>query len=68
MTNRIRQLRCERGLTVTQLAALAGVSLASLQYVDRNPKAEPRNANARKIAAALDVPLEALFDSELVLA
>lgn len=57
---RIRELRSERGLTVTQLATAAGVATGLISQVERD-QADPSLESLRKIAKALDLPLFSLF-------
>ncbi|PZG21096.1 helix-turn-helix domain-containing protein [Nonomuraea aridisoli] len=57
---RIRELRTERGLTLAQLAAAAGVSSGLISQVERD-LADPSLETLRKIARVLDLPLFSLF-------
>ena len=58
---RIRALRTERGITVTELARLAEVSTGLISQVERE-LSDPSLATIRKIARALDTPLFSLFE------
>lgn len=58
---KIRALRTSRGMTVTELARLAGVSTGLISQVER-ALADPSLVTVRKIARALDVPLFSLFE------
>ncbi|GAA1642876.1 XRE family transcriptional regulator [Nonomuraea sp. NPDC048882] len=60
MGARIRKLRTERGLTLAQLAAAAGVSSGLISQVERD-LADPSLETLRKIAKVLDLPLFSLF-------
>ncbi|MEV4170657.1 XRE family transcriptional regulator [Nonomuraea sp. NPDC049709] len=57
---RIRKLRTERGLTLAQLAAAAGVSGGLISQVERD-LADPSLETLRKIAKVLELPLFSLF-------
>ena len=61
--NRIKELRLEKGLTQTQLAALAGTQQSRLGEYERGDKAieNMRVGQAKKIADALGVKIEELF-------
>jgi transcriptional regulator with XRE-family HTH domain len=56
----MRKLRTERGLTLAQLAAAAGVSSGLISQVERD-LADPSLETLRKIAKVLDLPLFSLF-------
>ncbi len=56
---RIKVARLERGWTVRQLAAAAGVSLATVSRVEAGR--EPSLQVALRLARALDFPIEELW-------
>ena len=56
----IKQARRERGLTQQQLANRAGISITSLYYIESDTNS-PSVRTLSKIAAALEVPVSALF-------
>lgn len=56
----LRAERARKGITQSQLAALAGISTGSLNRYETG-KAVPTLANACNIAAALGVTLDALL-------
>jgi transcriptional regulator with XRE-family HTH domain len=58
----IREYREQSGLTLTSLAAKAGISAAQLSQVERG-RADASLATLRRIAAALEVPLFSLFNA-----
>lgn len=57
---RIRQLREQRGMGVRRLAALIGVSAATVSQVERGIN-DPSLTTLRRVAEALQVPLFNLF-------
>lgn len=57
----IKQARSERGLTQQQLANRAGISITSLYYIESDTNS-PSVRTLSKIAAALEVPVSALFE------
>lgn len=60
---RIRELRIERGMTLTQLAEAAGVSSGLISQVERD-RADPSLETLRKIAKVLELPLFSLFQEQ----
>ena len=64
MRNWLIQLRKEKGLSQTQVAAKASISqnyYSCIENYDRNP----RICVAKRIAAVLDFPWTRLFETEL---
>ncbi|WP_166350242.1 helix-turn-helix domain-containing protein [Phytoactinopolyspora limicola] len=61
--NRIREFRTSRGLTLTRLAEVTGLSTGLISQVERNIT-DPSLETLRKIAQALNVPLFDLFREE----
>jgi DNA-binding XRE family transcriptional regulator len=62
-TNNVRQLREERLLTQAELAARISLTQACVSAIERGTRAG-RWRTRRRIAAALDFPLEQVFPSE----
>lgn len=60
---RIRALRRERGISQEELSFKAGISAAHLGQIERAVK-KPTVETIGKLAAALEVPVTALFSSE----
>jgi transcriptional regulator with XRE-family HTH domain len=61
--SRIRAFRLDKGLTLSELARRAGVSKSLVSQIE-NSKANPTVETLRAIAAALEVPVFALFLEE----
>ncbi|MFC6231365.1 helix-turn-helix domain-containing protein [Paenibacillus allorhizosphaerae] len=61
---RVRQLRMERGLSLSALAEAADVAKSYLSTIERDIHSNPSVHVMDKIAAALDVPLEQLLHPE----
>ncbi|HYH31916.1 MAG TPA: cupin domain-containing protein [Pseudonocardia sp.] len=57
---RIRELRTERGMTLTELARTTGLSAGLISQVERG-LTDPSLETLRRIARTLDVPLFSLF-------
>lgn len=57
--DRVRVLRKRKALTQAELAQAAGLSTDTLVKLE-NARHEPRPGTVRKLAKALDVPVEAL--------
>ncbi|KIL41897.1 transcriptional regulator [Gordoniibacillus kamchatkensis] len=57
---RVRELRMERGLTLSELAEAAGVAKSYLSTIERDIHSNPSVHLLDKIAAALDVSLNQL--------
>ncbi len=62
MGYRIRTLRHQRGLSVSELAAKAGVSSGIVSQIERG-KANPSLKTLERIRSALDVTLSAILES-----
>lgn len=60
MEVRIRQARLLRGLSLEDLSKASGVSESNLSRIE-NHRQTPRPSTMRKIAKALDVPVESLW-------
>ncbi len=57
----IKQIRKQRGLTLTQLAAKTGISKSYLSNIERDLKQNPSIHVMEKIASALKVDLKTLI-------
>lgn len=60
---RLRRLRRQRLLTLRELAAKSGVSIGTIHRIE-NDRGIPRLRTLRRLAAALEVPPEALAPDE----
>jgi len=63
ITNRVKELRGERGWTQQQLAAAAGVSRQSVNSIERN-RYVPSLPLALKFAAVFEIPTDDIFTLE----
>ncbi|WP_425415509.1 helix-turn-helix domain-containing protein [Paenibacillus borealis] len=59
--NYLKQLREDKGLTINQLASLAGISGAQISRIENGLRGVPKPATLRKIADATDVSYEELM-------
>ncbi|NQX48636.1 helix-turn-helix domain-containing protein [Paenibacillus tritici] len=59
--NYLKQLRESKGLTINQLAALAGISGAQISRIENGLRGVPKPATLRKIAEATEVSYEELM-------
>ncbi|WP_411333004.1 helix-turn-helix domain-containing protein [Metabacillus indicus] len=62
--DQIRELRLEKGYSISELADLAGVSKSYLSYIERNIQKNPSLHFLKKIAATLEVELEYFLGQE----
>src|SRR6478735_48963 len=60
---RLRALRAERGLTILELAAKAGVSSGSISQIERGAS-NPSVSTLQKLRAALGVTLWSFLESD----
>lgn len=60
--NYLKQLREHKGLTINQLASLAGISGAQISRIENGLRGVPKPATLRKIAEAAEVPYEELME------
>lgn len=60
---RVRQMRKQRGLTINELAAKAGVSAGAISQIERN-QTNPTVRMLEQLRIALGVPLTALLDAD----
>lgn len=61
VSERIRQIRTEKGWTLRSLAEKSGVSASALSQIESG-QVSPSVATLEKICAALDLPITLLFD------
>ncbi len=52
--NNIRQIRTEKGMTATELAELAGLSIGYISHLESGSRKNPSYATMKKIAKALN--------------
>ncbi|KKI91450.1 transcriptional regulator [Bacillus sp. SA1-12] len=60
---RLRELRVEKGYSISELAELAGVSKSYLSYIERDVQKNPSLQFLRKIASTLEIDVEVLLGS-----
>lgn len=58
---RLRELRQEKGYSITELAELAGVSKSYLSYIERDVQKNPSLQFLTKIASTLETEVEVLL-------
>ncbi|WP_282937764.1 helix-turn-helix domain-containing protein [Paenibacillus sp. RC67] len=61
---RVRKLRLERGLSLSELSQASGVAKSYLSTLERNIQSNPSIQLLDKIADALDISLEQLVQPE----
>ncbi|MFD0693918.1 helix-turn-helix domain-containing protein [Paenibacillus sp. GCM10027628] len=61
---RVRKLRMERGLSLSELAEAAGVAKSYLSTIERDIHSNPSVHLLNKIAVALDVSLKQLLEPD----
>lgn len=67
--NRIREVRKNKGISLSKLAQISGISKSYLSYVERNLKKNPSVDIVKKISIALDITVESLLaenDREMI--
>lgn len=62
---RMRAVRTERGMTLTELANKTGLSPGLISQVERG-QTNPSLETLRRVAEALDVPIFSLFDQDVL--
>lgn len=62
---KIRELRVKRGLSLTELAKLSGISKSYLSFIERGEQANPSIEVIDKIAHALKIDIQTLLTDEL---
>jgi transcriptional regulator with XRE-family HTH domain len=60
---RLRQLRTERGLSIRALAEQSGLNVNTLSMIE-NSKTSPSVSTLQQVAAALQTPITAFFETE----
>lgn len=61
---RIKQLRVQKGYSITELAELSGVSKSYLSYIERDLQNNPSLQFLSKISIPLDTSIEFLLGNE----
>jgi transcriptional regulator with XRE-family HTH domain len=61
---RLRELRAEQGLSIRALAERSGLNVNTLSLIE-NSKTSPSVSTLQQIAAALEVPITAFFESNV---
>ncbi|WP_077618781.1 helix-turn-helix domain-containing protein [Bacillus sinesaloumensis] len=64
ISSRIKKLRKQKGLTITELAKRAGVSKSYLSYIERDVQKNPSLQFLNKIAKPLDTNIEYLLGAD----
>ena len=62
---RLRKLRTERGISIRSLAEQSGLNVNTLSLIE-NGKTSPSVSTLQQVAAALEVPINAFFETEIV--
>ena len=60
--HRLRELRNERGLSIRALAEKSGLNVNTLSYIE-NGKTSPSVSTLQLVAAALELPINAFFET-----
>jgi transcriptional regulator with XRE-family HTH domain len=63
---RLRELRIERGISIRALAEKSGLNVNTLSLIE-NAKTSPSVSTLQQVAAALEVPINAFFETEKIL-
>jgi transcriptional regulator with XRE-family HTH domain len=61
-SGRLRQLRSERGMSLSDLASRAKVGRTTLARLERETRPRSRNYMVARLAIALDTPFDSLRD------
>ena len=61
---KIRDLRLKRGLSLTELSRLSGVSKSYLSFIERGKQTNPSIEVIEKIAKALKIDLQTLITTQ----
>jgi XRE family transcriptional regulator of biofilm formation len=64
---RVKQMRIDRGLTLTELADRAGVAKSYLSSIERDIQSNPSIHFLEKICSVLQVPIESFLHDESTL-
>lgn len=62
---RLRELRTERGISIRALAEQSGLNVNTLSLIE-NSKTSPSVSTLQQVAAALEIPINAFFEIEIV--
>lgn len=62
---RLRELRKEHGLSIRSLARLSGLNVNTLSSIENN-KTSPSVSTLQQVATALQLPINAFFESEII--
>jgi len=62
---RLRELRAERGISIRALAEQSSLNVNTLSLIE-NGKTSPSVSTLQQVAAALEVPINAFFEIEIV--
>ena len=65
---RIKRLRLQKGISLTELAEKAGVAKSYISSIERNLQKNPSIQFLEKIAAVLQIPVDTLLHDEITLA
>jgi transcriptional regulator with XRE-family HTH domain len=60
---RLRELRMEHGLTIRSLAEQSGLNVNTLSFIE-NGRTSPSVSTLQQVAAALDLPINAFFETK----
>jgi transcriptional regulator with XRE-family HTH domain len=60
---RLRELRSERGLSIRALAEKSGLNVNTLSFIE-NGKTSPSVSTLQQVAAALELPINAFFETQ----
>lgn len=62
--DKIKQLREEKGLSIRELAKMAGISKTTLSDLENKVKDNPKKGTIEKLAKALEVPVGLLMEED----
>ncbi|MBO9128493.1 helix-turn-helix domain-containing protein [Bacillus sp. 165] len=63
---RIKQLRLQRGISLTELAERAGVAKSYISSIERNIQQNPSIQFLEKVAVVLHVPVDSLIQDDSI--
>jgi len=66
LRNKVREVRTERGLSISELAAESGIDRHVVGVIDRDAGHEPSYRTSLRLAEVLGEPVESLFWSERI--
>ncbi len=61
---RLRELRIERGISIRALAEQSGLNVNTISFIE-NGKASPSVSTLQQVATALELPLNAFFETRI---